>query len=59
MLQCGRKLSQHAARIYCHDIALKCHKMAKLYMLQCGRKLSQSGKVIHATMWQKIVTTCS
>ncbi len=26
MLQCGRKLSQHTARIYCHNKALKCHK---------------------------------
>ncbi len=43
-LQCGRKLSQHAARIYYHNVALKCHKVAKLY---------------NVTMWQNIVTTCS
>ncbi len=46
------KLSQYYTLVDSHNVALKCHKVAKLYMLPCG-------KIIYATMWQKIVTTYS
>ncbi len=53
-LQCGRKLSQRAVRIYCHYKALKCRKVAKLSMLQCDRKLSQSAKLYMLQCGEKL-----
>ncbi len=41
---CPFKLSQYYTLADRHNVALKCHKMAK---------------ILHATMWRKIVTTCS
>ncbi len=38
------KLSQYYTLTDSHNVALKCHEVAK---------------ILHATMWQKIITTCS